>query len=182
MLVRGAEILASRACGFLAESSSDAERHAIVRGARWAPGVAIYTDARQLPDLKTPSLVVHYLPPERRTAAHYLAHRLSVEGRCRDAPPEAQTDLEIVRLRSELTKRQRKLAGVEILLKHARNDPAFDGDFTKIAERLGWTSGRRWRENPTIRIAVERWKVLAAPAIDDDSCDRKPRSVGCPRG
>ena len=49
VLVRGGEILASQACGFRASSSSDAECHAIIRGARWVPGVAIYTDDCALP-------------------------------------------------------------------------------------------------------------------------------------
>jgi hypothetical protein len=168
VLVRGGirgEILASRACGFLAETSTDAERHAIIRGARWAPGVVIYTDQRDLPDLLgIPTLDVQYLPAGQRTAAHDLAHRLSVEGRSRDAPPEAQTDLEITDLRANLTKHERKQAGVAILLAHARLDPAFDGNFVKIAERLGWTSGRFWRDNPAIRIATEIWTSTSGAA------------------
>lgn len=89
VLVRGNEILTSRACGFRASSSSDAEFHAVIRAARWAPGVAIYTDAQDLPNKiirSSPGLVVRYLPPHKRTEAHQLAHRLSVEGRCREAP------------------------------------------------------------------------------------------------
>ena len=41
-----------------------------------------------------------------------------------------------------------------------RRDPSFDGDFTALAERLGWTSGRLWRQNPAIRIAMKRWLEL----------------------
>lgn len=167
VLVRGGirgEILASRACGFLAESSTDAERHAIIRGARWAPGVVIYTDARDLPTLLgIPTLACNYLPAGQRAAAHDLAHRLSVEGRSRDAPPQAQTDPEITDLRANLSKHERKQAGVAILLAHARLDPAFNGDFVKIAESLGWTSGRFWRDNPAIKIATEIWAETAKP-------------------
>src|SRR4029077_457101 len=89
VLVRGEEILASRACGFHALSSSDAEFHAVIRAARWVTGVPIYTDARELPAKMTvvnPRLIVHYLGPCGRSAAYVLAHRLSIEGRCREAP------------------------------------------------------------------------------------------------
>jgi hypothetical protein len=41
-----------------------------------------------------------------------------------------------------------------------RRDPSFDGDFTTLAERLGWTSGQLWRQNPAIRIAMKRWLEL----------------------
>lgn len=173
VLVRGGirgEILASRACGFLAESSTDAERHAIIRGARWAPGVMIYTDARDLPALLgIPTLNVKFLPAQHLAAAHDLAHRLSVEGRNRDAPPEAQTSLEIVDLRANLTKHERKQAGVTILLARAHLDPTFSGDFTKIAESLGWTSGKYWRNNPAIRIATALWNHTTPCSIDGDS-------------
>ena len=57
------EILASRACGFRASSSSDAEFHAVIRASRWVPGVAIFTDARDLPTKMVrvnPDLAVHY--------------------------------------------------------------------------------------------------------------------------
>jgi hypothetical protein len=49
--------------------------------------------------------------------------------------------------------------GAGLLLEHARKDPSFDGDFTALAERLGWTSGRLWQQNPAIRIATERWRA-----------------------
>lgn len=162
VIVRGDEILASRACGFRAESSSDAEYHAIIRAARWAPGVAIYTDSRDLPAKMVrvnPALTVHYLDPNDRTDAYALAHRLSVEGRCREAPETIPAaGLAFAAARSSLTKAQRKRRGADLLLEHARRDPAFDGDFTALAERLGWTSGMRWRDNPAIRIAAQRWR------------------------
>ncbi len=155
--MRGGDVLAERACGFLAESSTDAERHAVIRGARWAPGVTIYTDCRELPaTLGIPTITVQYLPSGQRPAAYAIAHRLSVEGRCRDAPPEAQTDPRAAAARS-CTKRQRKHAAVTLMLEQARTELAFDGDFVKIAERLGWTCGKRWRENPLIRIAAKAW-------------------------
>jgi hypothetical protein len=161
VIVSGDEILASRACGFRAESSSDAEYHAVIRAARWAPGVAIYTDAVDLPDKMirvNPSLDVYYLDPNDRRGAYALAHRLSVEGRCREAPETIPAaGLAFAAARSSLTKAQRKRSGVELLLEHARRDPAFDGNFIALAEQLGWTSGRRWQDNPAIRIATERW-------------------------
>ena len=165
VLVLGDEILASRACGFRAAHSSDAEYHAIIRGGRWAPGVAIYTDARDLPDKfarVNPNLVVHYLDPNRRSEAYILAHRLSVEGRCRDAPHTmSSAGIEFVTQRVALTKNQRKMhalrRSVSLLLEHAAKDPAFDGDFTAIAARLGWNTGRSWQYNPAILIAAKRW-------------------------
>jgi len=164
VLVRAEEILASRACGFSAESSSDAERHAVIRAGRWAPGVAIYTDSRDLPDQiarSSPGLAVRYLPPERRTAAHALAHRLSVEGRCRESPETIPAvGVEFAAARDTLTRGERKRKGAELLLEHASKDSNFDGNFVAIAERLGWTSGRRWRDNPAIQIASKRWQEM----------------------
>lgn len=165
VLVEGPSILDSRACGFRAESSSDAEFHAVIRGARWVPGVAIYTDARDLPaKIRSfnPRLAVHYLDPNKRSEAYVLAHRLSVEGRCRDAPETmSSAGIEFVTQRVSLTKNQRKMQSlrysVNLLLEHARKDPAFDGDFTAIAERLGWAKGTHWRDNPPIKIAFARW-------------------------
>jgi hypothetical protein len=166
VLVRGEEILASRACGFLSESSSDSELQAVIRGGRWAPGVSIYTDARDLAAQMmriNPHLAVQYLPPEKRGEAYAIAHRLSVEGRCRDAPQTlSPAGIEFVAQRAALTKNQRKVhalrRSVTLLLEHAQNDPGFDGDFTAIAARLGWNSGRRWQDNPAIQIAAERWQ------------------------
>ncbi len=165
VLVRGETILASRACGFRASSSSDAEFHAVIRAARWASGVAIYTDARDLPIKMArvnPDLAVHYLDPRHRTEAYVLAHRLSVEGRCRDAPETlSPAGIEFVTQRASLTKNQRKVRAlrrsVSLLLEHAQKDPTFNGDFTAIAARFGWTSGRCWQNNPAIRIAAQRW-------------------------
>lgn len=166
VLARGDEILASRACGFRAESSSDAEYHAVIRASRWARGAAIYTDARDLPAKMArvnPDLVVRYLEPNRRSEAYALAHRLSVEGRCRDAPQTmSPAGIEFVSERVSLTKSQRKARAlrrsVALLLEHARQDPAFDGDFAAIAAHLGWTSGKFWRDNPAIQIALQRWR------------------------
>lgn len=163
VLVRGETILASRACGFRAASSSDAEYHAVIRAARWARGVAIYTDARDLPVKMArvnPDITVHYLDPNKRDDAYALAHRLSVEGRCREAPETIPSvGLAYATERSQLTKAERKAKGAELLLEHAQGDPSFDGDFTALAERLGWASGRLWKENPSIRIATARWRA-----------------------
>lgn len=161
VLVLGDNILASRACGFRASSSSDAEFHAVIRAGRWAPGVAIYTDARDLPIKMTrvnPDITVHYLVPHERGEAYALAHRLSVEGRCREAPETIPSvGLAFAVERSQLTKAQRKAKGADLLLDHARRDPGFNGDFTALAEQLGWTSGRLWQQNPAIQIATKRW-------------------------
>ena len=169
VLVRGNEILASRACGFRAAGSSDAEYHAVIRAARWAPGVAIYTDARELPvkfARVNPELVVRYLDPNRRSDAYVLAHRLSVEGRCRDAPQTlSPAGIDFVTQRAALTKNQRRMKAlrrsVTLLLKRASEDPAFDGDFAAIAKGFGWDSGRFWQGNPAIRIATARWAATA---------------------
>lgn len=77
-------VIASRSCGFMAEGSSDAELHAVIRGARWTPGVTIYTDSESTCRTARSSnncLDVRFLHPRERTHAHELAHRLSVEGR-----------------------------------------------------------------------------------------------------
>jgi hypothetical protein len=161
--VRSGEILASRACGFDAIDSADAEFQAVVRGARWAPGVAIYTDARDLPAkmLRTnPRLDVHYLDPNARADAYAyaLAHRLSVEGRCRQAPESAgPSGPEAAIAKAGRTKAERRQLGVDLLLAEAAIDPAFDGNFEALAERMGWNSGKRWRENPAIKKAAARW-------------------------
>ena len=156
------EVLASRACGFRTDSSTDAEQQAIIRAARWAPRVAIYTDVRELPAkmwVVNHRLAVHYLPPNDRAEAYALAHRLSVEGRCREAPETIPpVGLAPALDRAGLTKTQRKQRGAAILLDHARRDPSFDGDFTAIAEKIGWTSGKLGRQNPAIRIATDRWR------------------------
>lgn len=164
VLVRGGlggEILTSRACGFRASSSSDAEFHAVIRAGRWTPGVAIYTDAKDLPHKilrSSPELVVRYLKPHERAEPHTLAHRLSVEGRCREAPETIPAvGIDFAAGRPGRTKAQKKMLGAELLLERALEDPTFDGDFTALAERLGWNSGRLWRDNPSIRIATERW-------------------------
>ena len=109
-----------------------------------------------------PMLDVHYLDQKRRFAAYARAHRLSVEGRCRDAPHTmSSAGIEFAAERASLSKTQRKVRSlrrsVALMLERAGEDPSFDGDFTKIAESFGWTSGKRWRENPAIQIATERW-------------------------
>ena len=162
------EIVASRACGFAAEGSSDAELHAVIRAARWAPGVAIYTDSRDLPakvQSFNPRLSVHYLVPNDRGEAYAMAHRLSVVGRCREAPNTVPAvGIDYAASRSELSRAQRKARGVELLLERARMEPNFDGDFIALADRLGWTSGKHWRDNPSIRIAADRWASLVKKA------------------
>jgi len=82
------EVLASRSCAFFAESSSDAELQAVIRGARWARGVVIYTDSESTCDAAMGSnkdLDVRFLDHANRRSAYALAHQLSVEGRTRQA-------------------------------------------------------------------------------------------------
>lgn len=167
VLVRGAEILAARPCGFQASSSSDAEFQAVIRGARWAPGVPIYTDARELPakmTLVNPDLIVRYLRRGGKRPAYALAHRLSIEGRCRAAPqttPRLGVEFAVERSRSNRAGRRQMAA--ELLLERALRDPNFQGDFSAIAAALGWTSGPRWQDNPAIRIAEQLWLVQQGP-------------------
>lgn len=165
VLVDTGEIISSRASGFRASSSSDAEFHAVIRAGRWAPGVAIYTDAKDLPAKmlrSSPDLSVIYLAPNDRGEAYDLAHRLSVEGRCREAPETIPAvGVAFAAARSQRSKSERRRMGADLLLEQARRDPSFDGDFTALAERLGWTSGRRWQENPAIRIAADRWSAAS---------------------
>ena len=124
--------------------------------------MTIYTDARELSAKAkhfNPSLDVRYLVPNHRDEAYALAHRLSVEGRCREAPETIPAvGIEYAASRSSLTTAQRKRRGVDVLLEQAKLDPAFDGDFVALAERIGWTSGQFWRENPAIQVAAKRWK------------------------
>lgn len=92
------EILTSRSCAFGAANSSDAELQAVIRGARWAPGIVIYTDSEPTCAAAASStaaavLFLHEIEPKPvrflhehdRGAAHALAHQLSVEGRQRQA-------------------------------------------------------------------------------------------------
>jgi hypothetical protein len=82
------KILASRSCGFPAANSSDAELHAVIRGARWAPGAVIYTDSESTCGaaiLSNNKLEVCFLRDHERGPLHALAHQLSIEGRLRQA-------------------------------------------------------------------------------------------------
>lgn len=103
-------------------------------------------------------LVVYYLGLGRRGAGYALAHRLSIEGRCRLAPgtvPSLGVEFAADRVRYGRAGRRRMAA--ELLLERARRDPDFRGDFLAIAAQLGWTSGPRWQHNPAIRIASQLW-------------------------
>lgn len=161
VLIQRNEVLASRACGFRTVSSSDAEFQAVIRGARWAPGVSIYTDARELPAKMravNPRLVVYYLASERRGAGYALAHRLSIEGRCQLAPGTIPSlGVEFAAARVQYSKGRCRRMAAELLLERARRDPDFRGDFAGVAAQLGWTSGPRWQHNPAIQIASQLW-------------------------
>lgn len=170
------EILASKECSFLTDQGHDAEFQAVIRGARWAPGVVIWTDEQCLPSKVmrgSPNLDVRYMPPNVRNKkrsealgggfgvpAHRLAHTISVRGRCRDNPAADPRTVEYAKRKQDLSMRQRKMLGAEILLETAASDPAFDGDFFALAERLGWTSGKLWRHNPNIHVAAKRWLAM----------------------
>jgi hypothetical protein len=68
----------------MAHGSSDAELHAVIRGARWAPGVSIYTDSESTCGtalLSNNRLDVRFLRAHERTRVHELAHQLSIDGR-----------------------------------------------------------------------------------------------------
>jgi hypothetical protein len=158
--IRKSEVIANRACGFTASSSSEAEFQAVIRGARWAPGVTIYTDCRSTAEyLGHRELCVRYLNlAGGKWRTHDLAHLLSVQGQCRDAPSDGGAAIAKATRNIGRSDRQRRMGGVDILLEKARNDPAFDGDFVALAERLGWTSGRWWRDNPLLVIAAGRWE------------------------
>jgi hypothetical protein len=78
------EIVAKRSCGFEARHSNDAERQAVIRGARWIPGVVIYTDSEgMITKLRNETLRdIRFLPrPWRGLHTYGLAHQLSVQGR-----------------------------------------------------------------------------------------------------
>lgn len=117
------------------------------------------------------------LDPNARKEAYALAHRLSVEGRCREAPETIPAvGLDFALARSNLTKTQRKMRGADLLLENALRDPSFDGDFTALAARLGWTSGRLWQRNPSIQIAAKRW--LAQLGTNAPSTNAPPKDEG----
>lgn len=87
------KILAARACAFPADSSSDAEFQAVIRGARWAPGAVIYTDSESTCWAAISSngnLDVRFLRDHERGPLHAMAHQLSVEGRLRQAIRSSQ--------------------------------------------------------------------------------------------
>lgn len=82
------KVLAARSCAFPAQSSSDAEFQAVIRGARWAPGVVIYTDSESTcwaAISSNSNLDVCFLRDHERGPLHAMAHQLSVEGRQRQA-------------------------------------------------------------------------------------------------
>lgn len=183
-------IVAQRACGFAAENASDAEFQAIIRGARWAPGVVIWTDEQAVARKamsSSPALDVRYLTPNRRNgqrpkrhgggfgiAAYELAHTLSVTGRCREDPSATGDEVTIASRKEGLSRGARLRLGAELLLEAAARDPAFDGDFHALAERLGWAKSKRWRDNPNIRAAAERWSGAVDVSAADDSEPPRP--------
>lgn len=78
-------VVATQSCGFHADHSADAEFQAIVRGARWIPYVAIFTDSKSHADRARNELNrdVRFFKSRKQPTVHDLAHDLSVEGRIR---------------------------------------------------------------------------------------------------
>lgn len=80
-------IVALRSCGFATGDSAEAEFQAIVRGARWIPNIAIFTDSKSHVERATGELRrdVMFLScrSRKQSSAHDIAHELSVEGRIR---------------------------------------------------------------------------------------------------
>lgn len=170
VLVRGAlptgEILDEVACSFGADGSAEAELQAVLRASRWAPGAAIYSDARELePRVAEHGIRVSYLGG-KRPSTHARAHVLSVEGRCRGQPGISAQEAVDRAKRSALPRSKRLLLAVNRMLDAADGDPSFAGDFEAIAERFGWTSGGRWRQNPAIKLAAKEWAKRTSPAAE----------------
>jgi hypothetical protein len=91
------EVLATRSCAFVADNSSEAELQAVIRGARWVPGVPIYTDSESTCWAAISSnrdLDVRFLSENDRRPAHAKAHELSVEGRSRQLTQAAAASVQ----------------------------------------------------------------------------------------
>ncbi len=91
ILVHGSltgDFIAFCACRFMASSSTEAERQAVIRGLRWAPGVPVHTDALNVAhEFARRGENVSWLPLGAvRVPNHQFAHRLSVEGRLAHHP------------------------------------------------------------------------------------------------
>lgn len=85
----GGRVLAYTFCVFQAHDATEAEYQAIVRGARWAPGITVWSDCLgAIYRAKVDHHAVKFLPRDMRHH-HGLAHRLSVRGR-RQAQPLAR--------------------------------------------------------------------------------------------
>lgn len=165
-------VLAQVACGFRSLGSADAEIEACVRGDRWAPGVTIYTDSQDAPPaIAQRGIRAVYLAHGTRPKSHGVAHVMSVQGRCRDMPSDGGAAIEKAKRQLGMTRSQRRMSGVNLLLEAAAADPAFDGNFEALAERLGWTHGRLWRHNPTIHVAAKRWASQRATNVEPDRPD-----------
>lgn len=80
-------VVATRACGFAAAHSAEAEFQAIVRGARWIPRVTIFSDSQSHAERARGELGrdIRFFKALKKllVPVHDLAHDLSVEGRLR---------------------------------------------------------------------------------------------------
>lgn len=80
---RDGEVIATRSCGFECADSAMAEREAILRGARFAPRLAVLTDSESHAcDVarREWNVAIEYVPRERRTSHFDLAHHLARVG------------------------------------------------------------------------------------------------------
>jgi hypothetical protein len=75
------EVVAQRACRFRSSNSTESEREAIVRGQKWAPNVATYSDCEDaIIRARQTRANVFWLSPLLRKH-HQLAHELANAGR-----------------------------------------------------------------------------------------------------
>ena len=87
VLARASDEVVIAVCSaeFLAWTPSGAERQAIYRAARLAPGVTIWSDCQgEILKAQRLGYLVHFLAPELRDPLHNLAHRLADVARRKD--------------------------------------------------------------------------------------------------
>ena len=75
-------------------------------------------------------------------------------------------------------KRRREVTdrNASTLINAAIADPSFDGNFVRLAAKLGWTNGTFWWRNPAIGRAVITWQA------NDyfDAIEAQRRAAGVP--
>lgn len=76
------EVVVHTFAAFNAKTSVEAEYQAIVRGARWAPGLVVYSDCvGAVYRAKVSGHTARIIPHNLRQPGHALAHKLSTQGR-----------------------------------------------------------------------------------------------------